>query len=400
VGTAVVIFVTVGLLAGACTGIPLLNVDFDIKWFTPSDHAYTDVYKVQEKYFPVAGGLPVYVFTKSGGYAVAHNDGSLAALHASMSADEWIARSVGNWYTEFAKDAGRSNRSKASEAAFASEVKAFIATPVGGRFARDIRFNLDAAGAAISINAARAMYIGKPTANGQDQIDMTVSTRASVDGKTLNSFAFARPFLYFDGLAVVGNECIQNIIIACVVVFFVSVIMLADIFAAALVLLMIGFVDICILGYMAHWGLDFNSVTAINLVLAVGLAVDYSAHIAHSFLVAKGPGIERAKEAVDHIGMSVFNGAFSTFLAILPLGAAKSYVFNVFFKMWFMIIIFGAYFGLIVLPVFLRFLGPWIGAEQVPADAEAKGEPSSSKVAESEAPVQVAEAKNDQVSTE
>merc|ERR1712054_352228 len=112
-------------------------------------------------------------------------------------------------------------------------------------------------------------------------------------------------------------------------------------------------VDVCILGYMSHWNLDFNSVTAINLVLAVGLAVDYSAHIAHSFLVSKGCGLERAKEAVDHIGASVFNGAFSTFLAVLPLGLSKSYVFQVFFKMWFMIVIFGTYFGIIVLPLVL-----------------------------------------------
>merc|ERR1712137_1414500 len=125
-------------------------------------------------------------------------------------------------------------------------------------------------------------------------------------------------------------------------VFIVNLIMLGDVLAATLVLTMIGLIDVCILGYMAHWDLDFNSVTAINLVLAVGLAVDYSAHIAHSFLVTQAPsGAERARHAVEHIGISVLNGAFSTFLAVFPLCVSKSYVFQVFFKMWFMIIIFG-----------------------------------------------------------
>jgi len=378
IGTAVVAIVTVGLLAGACTGLPLLNVDFDIKWFTPDGHVYADVYKTQEKYFPQSGGLPVYTFTQSGSYVAAHSDGSLAALHQRMSTDASIERSIGNWYTEFVKDAGRSTRSKASEAAFASEVHTWVKSPAGARFSKDIAFIKDANGAPSGIKAARAMYIAKETQNGLDQIELTKTTRASVDRKPLNAFPFARAFLYFDGLAVVDGETIQNIIAACVCVFLVNVIMLADIFAASLVLLMIGFVDVCILGYMAHWDLDFNSVTAINLVLAVGLAVDYSAHIAHSFLVATGPGVDRAKEAVDHIGMSVFNGAFSTFLAILPLSLGKSYIFNVFFKMWFMIIIFGSYFGLIVLPIFLRFLGPCIGAE-TPIESAAE---SSSKVDE------------------
>merc|ERR1712032_1160231 len=91
-----------------------------------------------------------------------------------------------------------------------------------------------------------------------------------------------------------------------------------------LVVSMVGIVDVCLLGYMAHWNLDFNSVTAINVTIAVGLAVDYSAHVAHSFLVATGDRQQRVIHAIDHIGSSVANGAFTTFLAVLPLGASQS----------------------------------------------------------------------------
>jgi len=304
-----------------------------------------------------------------------------------MGEDKWVERSSGNWYLEFTNNAERSERSKASDTAFASEVHTFItSTAEGTRFSKDVVIAKDATGNPASITGTRVMYITKPTKDGQEQIELTTSTRESVGGKPLKAFPFARPYLYFDGLAVVDKETIQNIIGACICVFLVNVVMLADIVASLLVLLMIGFVDILILGYMAHWELDFNSVTAINLVLAVGLAVDYSAHIAHSFLVAKGTGLERAKEAVDHIGMSVFNGAFSTFLAILPLGLSKSYVFTVFFKMWFMIIIFGSYFGLIVLPIFLRFLAPFIGAEQVSESKVADATPQAEIKGKAEAP--------------
>jgi len=384
-GTIIVAIVTAGLLAGACAGIPNLHVDFDIKWFTPDDHVYADVYKTQDKYFPQTGGLPVYVYTQSGNYAAAHSDGSLAALYERVSADTWIARGISNWYLEFAKDTGRRMRSKASETAFVSELHAFVTSPAGARFGKDISFAMDGTGAPTGINGARTMYIAKETKSSTEQIDMTKTTRASVGGKPLNAFAFERTFLYIDGTAVVDKETTNNIIGAGICVFLVNIVMLADPVAALFVLLMIGSVDICILGYMAHWDLDFNSVTAINLVLAVGLAVDYSAHIAHSFLVAKGSGLQRAKEAIDHVGMSVFSGAFSTFLAILPLGLSKSYIFKVFFKMWFMIVIFGSYFGLIVLPIFLRFLGPCIGAEQAGDPNQAMPEPErigSTKVAD------------------
>jgi len=53
----------------------------------------------------------------------------------------------------------------------------------------------------------------------------------------------------------------------------------------------------------------------------------------------------------------VFHGVFSTFLAICVLSTSKSYIFKIFFKMWFGIIIFGAANGFILLPVLLSFFG-------------------------------------------
>lgn len=41
-------------------------------------------------------------------------------------------------------------------------------------------------------------------------------------------------------------------------------------------------------GLMYFWGLTIDTVTTILLVLAVGLAVDYASHIAHSFMVTAG----------------------------------------------------------------------------------------------------------------
>jgi predicted RND superfamily exporter protein len=376
-GTITVLLVTAGLVAGGVAGLPKLKADFDIKWFIPDGSEYKEMYDAMDKYFPTSGGYPVGIYTKSGDYAAAHSDGSLTALYTRVSSCSATDRGIGNWYTDFTSDAGRSTRAKASNAAFTSELKTFVGSTAGKRFAKDIVFITDSAGAAIGIIASRVLYFLKETKSGGEDIKQVEAIRGCVGDTPLNALAFAFPLLFIDGLEVVDRETIQNVIIACACVFLVTLVMLADLLAATMVLLMIALVDVCILGYMAHWGLDFNSVTAINLVLAVGLAVDYSAHIAHSFLVAKGSGMERATEAVDHIGSSVFNGAFSTFLAVLPLGLSKSYVFQVFFKMWFMIIIFGVYFGMIVLPVLLRFVSPLVGAEQ---DEAASGKANQQKV--------------------
>lgn len=61
--------------------------------------------------------------------------------------------------------------------------------------------------------------------------------------------------------------------------------------------------------------------------------MDYSAHIARSFLAVKGESRqERAVKALAHIGGAVLNGAGSTFLAVFVLVAASSYIFYVFWS--------------------------------------------------------------------
>jgi Niemann-Pick C1 protein len=68
--------------------------------------------------------------------------------------------------------------------------------------------------------------------------------------------------------------------------------------------------------------------------------------------------IYKTRMALATMGSAVIHGAASTFLAILPLAAAKSYIFLVFFRMWFGIIFFGVANGFILLPVMLSFMGP------------------------------------------
>jgi len=109
-----------------------------------------------------------------------------------------------------------------------------------------------------------------------------------------------------------------------------------------------------------------TQVAIINLVLAVGLAVDYSCHVAHSFVqMPATPGLspraqrqERTDRAVEEMGVAVVHGAVSTFLAVLILSTSKSYIFVIFFKQFFGICLFGALHGLLLLPVLLSLVGP------------------------------------------
>ncbi len=58
------------------------------------------------------------------------------------------------------------------------------------------------------------------------------------------------------------------------------------------------------------------------------------------------------------MGPAVFNGGFSTFLAFALLMTSSSHVFLTFFKIFFLVVLFGLFNGIIFLPVVLSLIGP------------------------------------------
>merc|ERR1712070_373902 len=114
-----------------------------------------------------------------------------------------------------------------------------------------------------------------------------------------------------------------------------------------------------VLGCMNMWGLAIDSVSVIQLVISVGLCVDYAAHIGHSFM--KTPGSSRGERVVKtlgNVGAAVLNGGISTFLATMVLAFSKSYVFRVLFQTFFLTVVLGLAHGMILLPIMLSLVGP------------------------------------------
>ena len=158
---------------------------------------------------------------------------------------------------------------------------------------------------------------------------------------------------------VISKELYRNIGLAIICVFITTLFLLNNIITSLLVIfcVMLSLIDVA--GFMYFWGVTIDTVSCVNLIIAIGLCVDYSAHIAHRFgEETAGSRNKRAQAALINIGPAVLNGGISTFLAFVLLAGSRSHVFSVFFKIFFLVVTFGLFQGLVVLPVLLSIFGP------------------------------------------
>ena len=76
---------------------------------------------------------------------------------------------------------------------------------------------------------------------------------------------------------------------ALLAVFVVILLVTGNLQVTAFVLICVSLVDLFLFAMMAFWNVTLNSVTSINIVIAIGLAVDYSSHIGHAYLGVEAP---------------------------------------------------------------------------------------------------------------
>ncbi|CAG0899620.1 unnamed protein product [Darwinula stevensoni] len=158
---------------------------------------------------------------------------------------------------------------------------------------------------------------------------------------------------------VVSEELLRNLSLTLVGVFGVTLVLIGDLQVSIWVFSCILFTLIGIAGSMRFAGLTIELMASVLLILSVGLAVDYSTHIAHKFLVTPGDSKDdRVRITLAEIGPPVFNGGFTTMMAFVFCLWSENYLFQITLKVIWFSVIYGLYHGLVYLPVMLSWFGP------------------------------------------
>ena len=200
----------------------------------------------------------------------------------------------------------------------------------------------------------------------QDKIDLVTDLREIMEASGIDAFPYGdninqiEQFMSIDDTfwTAVG-VAVPCVLLACVLV---GMSLAASFTVAANSL----FILVEVYGALGIFGFRFDATQAVCLLMCIGMAVEYTAHLITAYEYSIGTREEKVVEALLRTGVPILQGGMSSFLGLVVLAASPlPYVRSNFFFVYFILIVLGCLHGVVILPALLGLFG-WTSAEDFP----------------------------------
>lgn len=181
-----------------------------------------------------------------------------------------------------------------------------------------------------SVVASHFRTFHKPLRSQDDFINSYAAAQRIADEISQNTgtsvFPYSLHYVFFDQYAHIVAITQQILGLGLAAVLIVTALLLGSWRTGTIVTGVVAMTVVTIIGVMALWGINLNAISLVNLVISLGIAVEFCAHIARAFMNA-GSGLpndhpagqkerdERMWTALVDVGPSV---SYVSFFALFP----------------------------------------------------------------------------------
>ncbi|KAL2353498.1 patched family-domain-containing protein [Cryomyces antarcticus] len=244
--------------------------------------------------------------------------------------------------------------------------------PLAGQAAYGQALVID--GDRLTINASHFRTSHTPLHSQEDFINAYEAARRIADDISARTgaavFPYSKFYIFFDQYTSIVNTSFALIGAALAIILTISSALLGSLRTGAVVTTTVIMIVADIVGTMSLAGVSLNAVSLVNLVICVGIGVEFCAHIARAFMFPDTAIMEKAQNkfrgrdarawtALVNVGSSVVSGITITkFLGVAVLAFTRSKIFEIYyFRIWLALVVFASTHALVFLPVALSLFG-------------------------------------------
>ena len=140
-----------------------------------------------------------------------------------------------------------------------------------------------------------------------DNLTMLLNQDLEPGEQEVNVFPYSIFYVFYEQYLTMWEDVLRSLGISLFAIFIVTYILMGlDVRSSIIIVLIILMILVNLGGMMYWWNITLNAVSLVNLVMAVGISVEFCAHITRAFAGNVGENrIARAKDTLINMGSSV-----------------------------------------------------------------------------------------------
>eukprot|EP00112_Aurelia_sp_Birch-Aquarium-sp1_P019721 Seg494.9 transcript_id=Seg494.9/GoldUCD/mRNA.D3Y31 product="Patched domain-containing protein 3" protein_id=Seg494.9/GoldUCD/D3Y31 len=300
-----VMILSAGLLAAGVVGALGITETFTLQMLGKDGSEYIKFLDTDAAYFPRPMLVNIVV---PGTYQLSSSQNQdeyskLSGIAIASSKD--MKKEKLDWFNAFKTWATINGRGMTGND-FMPSLQMFLSIPSNAKYATDVKFSADRK----SLLATRIIVYMTDSLDSSKLKDGMLKLRDAMDKQSkIKPYLAAMQFIFAEQYVLVKPETTRNVIICGITVVIMTAPFLLH--PGILILMVFSFTAFIfeLLGLMAIWNVSLNSISLVVLTMAIGFAVDYSAHIMHAYITSTAEGSkERLSDALGTTGASVLMG--------------------------------------------------------------------------------------------